>query len=97
MEDEIDYEDLGLILTPEQLAVLEADDGAESAGDTDADGKKHLMRKMPPMRPTAGNLKLRKVMPMPGKTGRTAVCRTMMRTRSFVPRTANTRSLMKSW
>lgn len=40
MEDEIDYEDLGLILTPEQLAVLEADDGAESAGDTDADGEK---------------------------------------------------------
>lgn len=40
MEDEVNYEDLGLILTPEQLAVLEADDGAESVGDTDADGEK---------------------------------------------------------
>lgn len=40
MDKEVNYEDLGLILTPEQLAVLEADDGAESAGDTDADGEK---------------------------------------------------------
>ena len=37
MEEEVNYEDLGLILTPEQLAVLEADDGAESVGDTDAE------------------------------------------------------------
>ncbi|AVH82968.1 hypothetical protein A6J46_13490 [Neisseria gonorrhoeae] len=97
MDKEVDYEDLGLILTPGQLAVLEADDGAEPAGDTDADGEKAPDAGDAAGAPGGGEPETSESDAGAAEGGSDGGVPDGVRTRSSVPRTANTLSLMKSW